>query len=30
MVFTHHTLWFRGDPPTEDEHRERFLNRADS
>ena len=24
MIFTHHTIWFRGDPPNEDFHRNRL------
>ena len=27
MIFTHHTIWFRGDAPSEEEHRERLLNK---
>ena len=27
MVFTHHTIWFKGDPSTEDEHRNRLINK---
>lgn len=25
MVFSHHSIWFRGFPPSEDEVRERFM-----
>lgn len=25
MVFTHHSIWFRGFPPSDDEARERFM-----
>lgn len=25
MAFTHHSIWFRGFPPSEDEARERFM-----
>jgi len=25
MVFTHHSVWFRGFPPSDDEARERFM-----
>jgi hypothetical protein len=30
MVFTHHTIWFRGDPPTDDEVRNRLMNKNTS
>jgi hypothetical protein len=28
MVFTHHSIWFRGTPPGEDEARERYISKV--
>lgn len=30
MVFTHHSIWFRGFPPSDEEARERYLNNVSS
>lgn len=29
MVFTHHTIWFKGESFNEEEHRNRLLNKKD-
>ena len=30
MVMTHHTIWFRGDPLSEEEHRDRMMKKLNN